>query len=122
MTGNTDLRGMIPFVEYVLTRLHNSILLPWRNTNNIQAQTLFKNEKKKCLDNVIYHSVSKQLLKIPNVEYWNTQMTVKEVEPTNQTIYIKAMKIRVTNTAVEVDPSEKTFKENLYRGGEVLTL
>ena len=33
-----------------------------------------------------------------------------------------AMKICITNNVVEFDPSEKTFKENLYIGGGVLTL
>ena len=32
------------------------------------------------------------------------------------------MKICIANTVVEIEPSEKTFKENLYRGGGVFTL
>ena len=32
------------------------------------------------------------------------------------------MNICVTNTAVEVDPSAKTFKQNIYRQGGVLKL
>ena len=32
------------------------------------------------------------------------------------------MKVCITNTVVEVDPSAKTFKENLYIGGGVLTI
>ena len=56
------------------------------------------------------------------MEYWNIQMTVQEVDQTNKIIDIRAMNICVINTAVEVEPSEKTFKENLYRGGGVLTL
>ena len=32
------------------------------------------------------------------------------------------MKICITNTVVEVDPSAMFFKENLHRGGGVLTL
>ena len=40
----------------------------------------------------------------------------------NQTIDIKAMRIYVTLTAVKFDPTAKTVKENLYRGGGILTL
>ena len=32
------------------------------------------------------------------------------------------MKICITNTVIEVDPSAKMFKENLYIGGGILTL
>ena len=45
------------------------------------------------------------------MEHWNTQMTLQEVELTNQKIDTRAMNICVIYTAVEVDPSEKTFKE-----------
>ena len=59
-----------------------------------------------------------------NMEYWNTQMKVHEVEQKTQIIYIKEIKICVTNTAVKVEPTtkNKTFKENLCRGGGVLVL
>ena len=40
----------------------------------------------------------------------------------NRIIDIRVMKICITNTGVEVDPSAKKFKENLYKGGGVLTL
>ena len=49
-------------------------------------------------------------------------MPVQEVEETNEIIDITAMKICNTNNAVEFDPSAKTFKENNYKGGGVLTL
>ena len=49
-------------------------------------------------------------------------MELQEAELTNQIIYIMVMKICISNNVVEFDPSEKTLKENLYRGGVVLTL
>ena len=49
-------------------------------------------------------------------------MAVQEVEWTNQIIDIIVIKICIANTVVEFDPSANNFKENLYRGGGVLTL
>ena len=77
--------------------------------SNIQAQTFFKTEKSKYGDIAIHHSVSN---KVPN----NKKKEVQEVYRTNQIKDITLMKIYVTNTVVEFDPSEKTFKQNLYRG------
>ena len=44
------------------------------------------------------------------------------MEWTNHTIYIMVMKICISNTVVEFDPTSITFKENFYRGGGVLKL
>ena len=60
------------------------------NTNNIQDQTLVKK---------------------------NTQTTLQQMEWTNQIIDIIVMKICISNTMIEFDPSEKR-----KRGGVVLTL
>ena len=49
-------------------------------------------------------------------------MVLQEVERTNQIIYIMVMNIYIANNVVEFDPSASNFKENLYRGGGVLTL
>ena len=49
-------------------------------------------------------------------------MIVQELERTNHIINTKEMKIWVTNTAVEIDPSANTFKENLNRRRGVLSL
>ena len=48
----------IPIGEDVLKRLQTL-----DNRNNIQAQTLLKNEKRKYWDNFIHHLVSKYTLK-----------------------------------------------------------
>ena len=49
-------------------------------------------------------------------------MAVHEVELTNQIIDIMVTDICIVNIVVEFDPPENIFKENLYRGGGVLTI
>ena len=61
------------------------------------------------------HSVSKYLLN-------NTQISVQELDWTKQIIDTTVMRICITNTVVEVNPSLKTFKEKLYREGRVFKL
>ena len=49
-------------------------------------------------------------------------MEVHRVEQRNQIIDIMVIKIYIDNNVVEFDPSENTFKANLYRVVGVLTI
>ena len=90
--------------EYVLTRLHNSILLPWR-TQITSRLIFFSKTRKGNIEIALFAfglKVATQDSQSGVLEHTNN-ITGRGVK--NQIIDFREMNICLTNTAVEVDPS-----------------
>ena len=106
---------MIPVGEDVLKRQHKTILLLCR-TQITSRLRFFSKLRKGNIDIALFTTRYQSIYSRTHTWQYSKCSEKKQI------IDITLMKICITNTVVEVDPSAKTFKENLYRGGGVLIL